>query len=628
MSLNPNAIPWNMPDPGMDPGMDTNARMGPQDPRLHGYPSYYHNQHAHQMPPVMMQQQMPRHIMGAPFSNHNHMSPMAHNEPLQSYNNPRMRPQHYNANVMHPMQTVSAPSYKKSRPVVVVVFGYRRVGKTSVAKRISEVRNYRYISLKYREEGTAVSPTDYVAPLADLLARKNTFEGIVIDDIVVRNKFEPYYVHSLLQKHGLKFDVVVVLDNDLDNTKLRGVDYDDPLQRQLHPESYEFCASYLQGEPTLVVECREKALDEVVADALRQLGDVNYAKDSTISLKQVELMPNCPMEVNPTLVAAILEAQTQQLNLGETASFPFSEPNFLLEYAVFARHAYALRSYLITPWMQGDKVSLIGYQGTVYIHLPTYNIVFRFVDAPSTLAQMAKGTVDSNEVGFIFEATFARDKLYISDLLMMGDQKGSDMLVSERVELLRQKLTDMDSRTVELLPWYPVQSMEACESENPEAGGVLFVNPDGVLLGGYDSRNFLYPLQRKKSVELRIWNGNFVGDSWTFDAFCEEVGSENLVEGVPVQVSDTEVTNHCINDGNILECVRQDYHAGPNKTRRGAKRFVFQGRCQWKIRPTTMYKQEVFVSDAKWPFERMSQACASIKHVPATRPEEPTTADG
>ncbi|RNF05208.1 hypothetical protein TraAM80_04682 [Trypanosoma rangeli] len=626
MSLNPNAAPWSVPESGVEPGMDANTRMGQQGSRFHGYHlSYYTNQHTHQMVP----QQMSRHIMGPPFPNTNHMPPMPSNEPAQPYNNPRLRPQHYNANAVHSMQHVSVPSYKKSRPVVVVVFGYRRVGKTSVAKRISEVRNYKYISLKSKEEGVVVSPTDYVAPLADLLARKNTFEGIVIDDIVVRNKFEPYYVHFLLQKHGLKFDVVVVLDNDLDNTKLRGVNYDDPLQRQLHPESYEFCASYLEGEPTLVVECREKTLDEVVGDALRQLGDVNPAKESTISLKEVELMLKCPLETDPTLVAAILEAQTQQLNLDEAASFPFSEPNFLLEYAVFARHAYALRSYMITPWIQGDKVSLIGYQGKVYIHLPSYNIVFRFTDAPAALTQLNKGAVDNNGIGFIFEATFVRDKIYISDLLMMGEQKGSDMLAGERVELLRLKLKDMDSSgTVDLLPWYPVKSMEACESENPEASGVLFVNPDGVLFGRYDSRNFLYPLQRKKSVELRIWNGNFAGDTWTFDAFCEEVESEKVIEGVPVHVPDTEVTTHCINDGNILECVRQDYHhAGPNKTRRGAKRFVFQGRCQWKVQPTTMYRQEVFVSDAKWPFERMSQACMSIKHVPAVRPEEPATAD-
>ncbi|PWU97007.1 hypothetical protein TcG_00234 [Trypanosoma cruzi] len=627
MSLNPNAMPWNMPESGIDPVMDTNTRMGQQDPRFHGYPSYYPNHHAHQMPPVMIPHQMPRHMMGHGFSNPNHMPPMPQNEPVQSYNHPRARSQQYNAGIMNPMHSVSTPSYKKLRPVVVV-FGYRRVGKTTVAKRIAEARNYKYISLKPKEEGAVVSPTDYVAPLVELLSRKNLFEGIVIDDIVVRNKYEPYYVHSLLQKHNLKFDVIVVLDNDLDNTKERGVDYEDSLQRQLHPESYEFCASYLQGEPTLVVECREKTLDEVVTDALRQLGEVNFTKDSNISLKGVELMPSCPLERNAALVTAILDAQTQQLKLSEGSLFPFSEPNYLLEYAIFARYAYAFRSYMITPWIQGDKVSLIGYQGAVYVHLPSYNIVFYFIDAPSTLTQLAKGNVDNNEVGFIFEATFAGDKLYISDLLMMGEMKASEMLVNERVELLKKKLKDMNSSTVELLPWYPVQSIEACESENPQAAGVLFVNPDGVMFGGYDSRNFLYPLQRKKSVELRVWNGNFVGDSWTFDAFCEEMGNENIVEGIPVHVPDTEVTQHCINDGNILECIRQDCHAGPNKGRRGAKRFVFQGRCQWKVRPTTMFKQEVFVSDPKWPFERMAQACASVKHIPPTRPEGITTADG
>ncbi|ORC88354.1 uncharacterized protein TM35_000172260 [Trypanosoma theileri] len=631
MTLNPNAVPWSGAEANADPtGEPVHQRMaGPHDPRYHGYSSYYQNQPPHSVP-MMVPPQFPRHMMGGQgFHNAAHHGGPAmplHNPPVQPYNAGRSRAQQYNAAPMSHMQPSATPSYRKAKPVVIVVFGYRRVGKTSVAQHIAETYKCKYISLKPKDKESDPSPAEFVAPLVDLLSRKNTFEGIVIDDIVLRNKFEPYYVQSVLQKSGLKIDVAVVLDNDLENTKERGVDYTDASAKQLHPESYEFCANYLQGEPILVVECRDKTLEEVVADASRQVGSVITMKDTTITLKDVELMPKCPLERNPNFVTEILEAQNQLLNLNKAALFPYSEPNYLLDYAFFVRHAYAFRSYMITPWMQGDKVILIGYQNAVYIHLPSYRIIFRFTEAPSTLLRLAKEKAGDHGVGFIFEATFAENKLYISDLFMLGDLKGSEMLVNERVDAMKENLSDLDDETVKLLPWYPVQSMETCQSENPEANGVLFVNPEGVMFGEYDSRNFLYFLHRKRTVDLRIWNGNFSNGSWTFDAYFEESGKEKLIEGVPVHISDADVSSYCINDGNILACALEDHHTGPNKAKKGTKHYVFQSRCNWMLRPTSVFRQEFFVKDPKWPLERASQACSSIKYICPTRPEVTATA--
>ncbi|KEG05801.1 hypothetical protein DQ04_18321000 [Trypanosoma grayi] len=610
--------------------MEPPQRMGQQDPRLHGYQSYYSGPPHSMM--MMPQHQVPPPVMRQGFPNLPHMPPMPHGQPMQSYNPGRPRAQQYNvANSMGPMQPVTAPSYKKPRPTVIVVLGYRRVGKTSVAKRLAEVRNFKYISLKPKGNESSATPKAYVSPLVELLERKNRFDGIVIDDIVVHNKFEPYYVQSVLQQHGLKLDMAVVLDNDLEITKERDVDYSDPIQRNLHPESYEFCASYLQGEPIHVVECREKSLEETVADAQRQEAEARQTKETSLSLKDVELMAKCPLERNPTLVTEIIEAQIRRLNLHESAQFPYSEPNYLLEYAVFARRAYAFRSYMVTPWMQGTKVALIGYQNAVYIYLPGYNVVFGFNEAPAALLRLTKEMKGEDGLSFIFEATFAKDKFYISELLILGENTASKMLAHERVDMLKEKLGDLNDEKVELLPWYPVQSMEKCVSSNPQASGVLFVNPDGVMFGEFDSQNFLYPLPKKKTVELRIWNGAFNGGIWSFDAYCEDSGNEQRIEGVPVHISDADVTVHCINDGNILECLREDYTTGP-KTRKGARHYVFQSRCQWLLKPTTVHKQDVYVSDPMWPLERVVQACATIKHVPALRPEErareTATADG
>ncbi|KAH9578767.1 hypothetical protein LSM04_004304 [Trypanosoma melophagium] len=633
MTLNPNAVPWSGAEANADPtgGEPLPPRMAaPHDPRFHGYAPYYPpNQHPHSAPMMVAPQYPPRHMMGGQgFHNAPHHGPAMpiHNQPVQAYNAGRQRAQQPNPNSMSHMQPSATPSYRKAKPVVIVVFGYRRAGKTTVAQHIADTYKCKYISLKPKAKESDPSPAEFVAPLVDLLSRKNTLEGIVIDDIVLRNKFEPYYVQSLLQKNGLKIDVAVVLDNDLENTKERGVDYTDASSKQLHPESYEFCASYLQGEPILVVECRDKTLEEVVSDASRQVGGAITMRDTSITLKDVVLMPKCPLECNPTFVTEILEAQNQLLNLNKSALFPFSEPNYLLDYAFFVRHAYAFRSYMITPWMQGDKVLLIGYKNAVYINLPSYKIIFRFTEAPSTLLRLAKEKAGDLGVGFIFEATLAEDKLYISDLFILGDMKGSEMLVNERVDAMKENLSDLNDDTVKLLPWYPVQSMETCQAENPEANGVLFINPEGVMCGEYDSRNFLYFLHRKRTVDLRIWNGNFSNGSWTFDAYFEESGKEKLIEGVPVHISDADVTNYCINDGNIIVCTFEDHHTGPNKAKKGTKRYVFQSRCNWMLRPTSVFRQEFFVKDPKWPLERVSQACSSIKYICPTRPEVPTAA--
>nr|CCC95971.1 unnamed protein product [Trypanosoma congolense IL3000] len=292
------------------------------------------------------------------------------------------------------------------------------------------------------------------------------------------------------------------------------------------------------------------------------------------------------------------------------------------------RRALAFGSYMITAGIQGDKVTLMGYQEAVYVHLPACNVLFHLKDCPAVFTRLAKDTVAKSGVSFIFEATFAANKLYLSDLLLLGEMEGAHMLVNERVDVMREKLGELKGGVVQLLPWYPVNAMERCVKENQEAGGILFINPDGVLLGEYDSRNYLYPLHRKKTVELRIWNGNFTGGKWTFEAYCTEAGSEKLVEGIHVHISDADVNAHCINDGNILECGLEDQHVGPSKGRKSSKHYVFKRRCMWTFKPTTMYKQEFFLSDPKWTKDRVGQACTTVTYIPAARPQVQDSASG
>ncbi|KAG8348480.1 hypothetical protein TRVL_00690 [Trypanosoma vivax] len=615
MSLNPNAVPWKGAERGIDHGLDVGMSQH-TDPCYHGMGMYYQSPAMHQMQGAMSHP-MAHHGYGQAH----HTSSLYSHATSMPFIPSRMRSPGFGSGTMNMTSSHPIPSYRKPNPlVVVVVLGYRRVGKTSVAQRIANKNNYKYISLRPSDGFESSSPEAFVAPLVELLSQKRDFEGIVIDDIVSCNKFEPYYVSSVLQKHKLKFNVAVVLNSELDAKKERGVDYEDVLQRQLHPESYEFCASYLFGETVVVVDCREKSLEDTIEDVLRQLGEVGMTSDTSLQLKEVELIPNCPLVSDPALATEVVRTQNERLSLSPSARFPFSEPNYLLEYPIFARQAFALQSYMVTPWIAGDKVTLIGYRDAVYAYLPMYKILFHFVDCPPLLVQVCTDMKDSSGLGFVFEATVAANKLYITELLLLGSSKGWEMLVNERVDLMKSTLAKLKSDVVQLVPWYPINDVEACGKECEDASGVLFINPDGVLIGEYDSRNYLYPLHRKRAVTLRVWNGKFVGGVWLFDAFCEESGQEKVIAATPVQVSDDDVNTHCINDGNILECVRVDPRGGKGKGQGNGGYFLFQRRCQWSVRPTTVYRQEIFLNDPKWPPIRVAQACASLKYLPAERP--------
>lgn len=201
---------------------------------------------------------------------------------------------------------------------------------------------------------------------------------------------------------------------------------------------------------------------------------------------------------------------------------------------------------------------------------------------------------------------------------------------------------------VRLLQHYPVHDVMKCITAYKKvARGLLFTNPDGMQAGNYDSRNFIYPDEDRKTVQIRIWHGCCDDKGmWTFDAYARENDEEVQIHHtdgsvIPVHISDKQVNEFSINDGNIVECIlesaapptqqagqQQQAHKGKKggaaaATARGSAtpRFVFQRRCFWQATPTTLYYQSAFSSPPTWPTRLFTEACAAIKHEEVTGPE-------
>lgn len=320
-------------------------------------------------------------------------------------------------------------------PKVILVTGYKGTGKTAVAKALAKSRRYEYISLKAGAKGgeeeqeedgddvasrssgggnnqadedgetVPVSLTQRLAPLTRLLQRhrqQRPITGMVIDDALLRNRYEAHYVHHLLHEAGLELNVLVMVTMDLSDLEKRGVDFSDKADMHAHPESFEFGqeveeASGSAAEAIVVVD-GNAAVEQVVAEAEQQVSEAEQRGLPGLRLPHVEFMPGCPLVTDPSVVEEVLMAETRALSLGEDGyDFPYVEPNFMLDYVQFVRHALLFKSYLVKPWIWGDKVSVIGYGPSVYIHLPAYRILFEMADPPEPLRVLLRVAADSAE---------------------------------------------------------------------------------------------------------------------------------------------------------------------------------------------------------------------------------------
>lgn len=603
-----------------------------------------------------------------PQSHQQHVVPQSHPQQQQ-----RAPPQQR-------MTPAAAPSYmRENGPKVIMVAGYRRSGKTSVAQEIARERGYEYISLApakvhdaAKAEEAAAAKTEEAAdakaedeeeedeeydslaerfaPLSTLLARKAELKGIVIDDALIYNKFEPYYVEFMLRKAGLRLDFLVIITTELASLVERGVKFGSDKSMKAHPESFEF-GSWLEANNTsdsglspIAAIDGECELEMVVKDAVGQLKEVEARNLPSLTLPEVDFIPNCSLVSDPQLVDSILAAERAALGLEKLDyGFPYAEPNYLMDYVLFARNALLFKSYQIVPWIWGDKVSVIGYGDHVYVHLPSYQVVFHLKDVSPQMKDMiahlkadvdASGAVPVDSRGpaclFSLEATMLNSAIHVSDMMVMGSHKGCRMILPERIAMMKELLGPLPPNgPVRLLQHFSVREITKCLKTYADiARGVLFVNPDGMQAGSYDSRNFIYPSEDVKTVKLRIWGGRIEGETWVFDALAQNSGEDIQVQNedgsdMLVYISNEDVDKYTVNDGDIIECIEE--HSGgatgnpksgkkPAKPQAVSSHFAFQRRCVWQVAPTTLFYQSAFLSQPAWPTPLFLEACGSIRY--------------
>ena len=537
---------------------------------------------------------------------------------------------------------VAVPSYiTKNTPRVVMVVGYKQTGKTSVAKAIAEKEGFEYVSLKTpREDGAGeeeeeekeAPPLERLAVLRAMLEKKATLKGLVLDDAFTTNRFHAHYVVHYLTKAGLQLDAVVALLPELSQLVKRGVTFDTISDKTAHPEAFEFASSLDQTSVVAIVE--EMSMKDMVKKATEDVSALLKGNAPALVLEEVNFIPECPLVVDPERVEEILEAERSTIGRELPYNFTYSEPNFVVDYVQFVQSAAKLPYYLVTPWMWGDKVSLIGYDTGVFVHLTSYNILFELTDPPTVLQELVKklkneaeaaatAEVPANPLLFSIEASMLDDVFYISDVVLFGKQKGGEMLLHDRVKLLQESFGKLPATgLVRLLEHYNISDIKDClKAYKDSSRGAIFVNPDGIEYGSYDIRNFVYPSEAKKTVRLRIWDGRVVDDTWNFDCYVREYEDEvpatsrsTGTNSLPVLISDGDVEENVINDGNIVECVMERVAAkGKSKEKNAVLNFC--RRCKWEVAPITQFYMWAFADPPRWSTESFLDACSTIAGV-------------
>ncbi|KAK7199743.1 G5-interacting protein [Novymonas esmeraldas] len=538
------------------------------------------------------------------------------------------------------------PYVTRSTPQAVMVVGYRKTGKTRVAQVIAKRCGLEYVCLRSpqsdpphgaggeggedeeEEDADDVSPVQRLAPLRDALAAGSAVKGVVIDDAFSTNKYHAYYVVHYLAAAGLRLDAVVAVVPDLSSLEKRGVSFSGSYAKMAHPEAFEFASSL---DPDRVIVVDEDARTPPVAEkAAAEAAALLKRGDAAITLETVHFIPDCPMVTDPEVVEQIIKAEGKAAKRLGPYKFTYSEPNYVLDYVQFVQSAAKLEHYLIVPWIWGDRLSLIGYEHHVYVHLTSYNLIFELREVPEVLQGLCKNAQPDADaaaaddegavIRFLVEGTMLDDVIYISDMMVLRGQNGCEVPLHDRVKLLTESFGKLPSTCqVRLLEHYAVSDIKKClEANKSICRGAIFINPGGVEYGQYDVRNFVYPLEAKKTVRLRIWSGNVTDGTWSFDGYVRESKEEVLATthtagaaAIPVLISDSSVETFLINDGNIIECTMEKT-AAKGKSREKGSVLTFCRRCKWEVAPITQFYMWAFTDPPRWSTDSFMDACSSI----------------
>lgn len=484
------------------------------------------------------------------------------------------------------------PPQPKENPIprVILVSGYEKMGKTTVANRIAEKFDFEYINVRKRENSSScIDLVKQFSPLKEALIKLEGKKGIVIDDATHGGRYQPYYIAHLLEhapSQPLHINGVFTITTELKDVPGRATEGE--IDKQSHPEGFEFCAALEDENDSQGIMVLDSSLkiDQMLEDCDRQMKEFLSAPAINLKLPEVSFIPNALLVTDLELVEKIIQAEATELqttNCNYLHTFPYVLPDFILEYSLFAKMALLFQNYLLLPWTWEEKISIIGYANSVYVHVATHNLLFELNDAPGLqkLSQSTEISEASSPLKFSLEAIMKHDKIYISDMMYLAGSLGSEKTLRERVKLLQDHLGDLNDPNIALLKHFPVNEIQNCIKEYKSiALGVVFIHPDGMRPGTYDNRNIVFYCAEEKRLPLRLWNGVEDDNGWTFDGYTNE-GSEDIhPSNLRVVIPKDIVEKNGLNNGHIVECV-------PENVKRKLYRFV--KRYSWDVMPAAQY---------------------------------------
>lgn len=590
---------------------------------------------------------------------------------LQQQQMPPPMPQRAPAALSGMPTPMPEPTYMVPKPEIILVFGNKKSGKSTVARAIAKFKGYACVPDTDADDGEAQqddaetgddpeSSTDLPRALLIRLRQiekalsERGIKGLVVDDALVESKFDIYYIDFIIREKGFNIGAIVVVNSDLPGLIKRNISFT-PAERAHHPDPYEvaFLTDKVNRDANIVflnADEDDASMEALLAQALDAFRNSPPAV-VPIHLPAPEFFDGCKLVDNYRLRDRVLELERKAVGVDqELFGFTYVEPNFLLEYSDFSRNALLFRSYKIVPYLWGDKVSLIYCEDKLYISLPSYRLVFE-MEPPSEFAGLitdfrsTSTSTNAQNVLFSLEAVHANHKLYITDMMLLGEHRGSECTLEKRIALLKDAFSSLsDDSPIKLVDFYNVNEAEKChEAYNIIGRGFIFVNPDVLRPGSYEERNFLFPWADSKRVQVQLWDGQFVDDQWIFSALAlENTDDEESTEidvwldwkvVIPDALVNTE--SSVMNDGNVVECVLttidpavQKFMAsnpspngnGKSGGKKPAPKCQFQlrfiHRCEFKRQPLLSMYVAAMLTPTVWAEKKLIPSCKQIEYFP------------
>lgn len=635
------------------------TRVGNQQQHYQPMPNYqvpmHHSQHHHNQ--FGMPQNYP------PMPHHQFMPPMPSPMPMPQHLAPAHHLQHHHhpVHVPLPVPDRSVMSQKAAPapllPTVIAVFsaGQLEGVKTQLCAYIAEQKKYRLIQLAEKvDENNNVTASRFSSlesMLEGALREAPAIAGFVLEDCACLSKHEIFLVDDTLQRLKLRFEGAVYLSVPL-ATSLDSIE-----DRVKHPVGFEICCKYL-GERVSVLEPKD---DESMASLFSQIEESRFRQLSTLSAplefpEEELLCKGCVLERNIRVVCSIQESLAKLLNI-ELYTPPYVTPARILEYSYFTRRAHQLRSYQATFNVDGERLCIVGTRRHVYLAMGATGMFFRLDDdiVPRCLKHLITEVSDEDRIAFVFSATYtpldpassSAFAIFINDVLYVEDgtpRSSLDMYLAERLEYLRTLFADDDNKHPFVIqPYFKVNEIENWidKSRSFVSNGLVLIHPGFATPGNYDRQNYVWMQPDRKNVEVRLWNGMSkivnATEYWFFDAFVIESDGSNGKLQYQVVIPDNEVTENCLNDGNVVECslvVETSAGAPPSKAKKTiaasipTSRLQFVRRKPFALHPTSrVFADAILKGEPQWQKESLVRATKALPYLELKKPAAHTDAE-